>query len=41
MEIPGQDLSNLREQIVALLLEVALMISVIIVNGMTRTFTTI
>ena len=33
MEIPGQDLSNLREQIVALLLEVALMIFVILQMG--------
>lgn len=33
MEIPGQDLSNLQEQIVALLLEVALMIIVILQMG--------
>lgn len=33
MEIPGQDLSNLREQIVALLLEVGLMIFVILQMG--------
>ena len=33
MEIPGQDLSNLREQIVALLLGIALMIFVTLQKG--------